>query len=447
MARLAVAVRTAVSAIALDRLNRRRHGTDVSSRLCALAVALLAATPAAALPDTQAVFDRFADSVAQIRIIETSSGAKAVIGSGFAAGDARHVVTNYHVVSQVVYHPDRYRGEAVRRDGTVLPLRLQAIDVVHDVAVAVADEPVGPPLPRAAERTAQGTRLYALGYPLDLGLTIVEGTYNGFLDHTLYEKIHFTGALNPGMSGGPAITADGAVVGVNVSTAGNEVSFLVPAARVEPLLAQVTAPGYAPPADWLTVARDQVLAYQDAYVARLLAAPVPTEDFASVRLPGKMAPFVKCWGDARRREKDRYAVIDHACSTDDFLFLSADHLSGIIEYSHEILTSEQLNRFQFFSLLSERFAAGVPYLPGSEDEVTRFVCREALVEQRQTPIKAVFCLRGYRKLPGLYDAVIKAAVLGRDGTGAGTSLTLSGVSFANARAVAQRYLEAIAWAN
>lgn len=393
------------------------------------------------------MFDRFADSVAQIRIIETSSGAKAVIGSGFAAGDAEHVVTNYHVVSQLVYHPDRYRGEAVRRDGSVVPLRLQAIDVVHDVAVAAGDAPVGPPLRAAAAATAQGARLYALGYPLDLGLTIVEGTYNGFLDHTLYEKIHFTGALNPGMSGGPAITADGGVVGVNVATAGNAVSFLVPAARVAPLLAQVAAPDYAPPADWLAVARDQVLAYQDAYVARLLAEPVPTEAFASVRLPGRMAPFVKCWGDARRREKERYAVIDHSCSTDDYLFLAPDHLSGIVEYSHEILTSDQLNRFQFFSLYSDRFAVGAMLLSESEDEVTRFVCREALVAQRQTPIKAVFCLRGYRRLPGLYDAVVKAAVLGRTGTGAGTTLTLSGVSFANARALAQRYLEAIAWAN
>jgi S1-C subfamily serine protease len=420
-----------------------------SSRLLlsALIAALAGAGPAAALPDTQAVFDRFADSVAQIRVIERNSGAKAVIGSGFASGDGRQVVTNYHVVSQLVYHPDRYRGEAVRRDGTVLPLRLEAIDVVHDIAVTVTDQPLGPALRRATARTAQGTRLYALGYPLDLGLTIVEGTYNGFLDHTLYEKIHFTGSLNPGMSGGPTITADGAVVGVNVSTAGNEVSFLVPAERLDALLATVTAPGYAPPADWLTVARDQVLAYQDAYVARLLAAPVPTESFASVRLPGKMAPFVKCWGDARKREKERYEVIDHSCSTDDYLFLSADHLSGVIEYRHEVLTNADLNRFQFFSLYSDYFAAGAEMLFGSEDEVTRFACHEALVEQQRTPIKAVFCLRAYRKLPGLYDAVIKAAVLGSSHTGAETSLTLSGVSYDNARALARRYLEAIAWAN
>lgn len=438
----------------MDSPPDRRHSADVATALpstrlllSALIAALAGAGPATALPDTQAVFDRFADSVAQIRVIERNSGAKAVIGSGFASGDGRQVVTNYHVVSQLVYHPDRYRGEAVRRDGTVLPLRLEAIDVVHDVAVTVTDAPLGPPLRRATARTAQGTRLYALGYPLDLGLTIVEGTYNGFLDHTLYEKIHFTGSLNPGMSGGPTITADGAVVGVNVSTAGNEVSFLVPAERVDALLATVTAPGYAPPADWLAVARDQVLAYQDAYVARLLAAPVPTESFASVRLPGKMAPFVKCWGDARKREKERYEVIDHSCSTDDYLFLSADHLSGVIEYRHEVLTNDDLNRFQFFSLYSDYFAAGAEMLFGSEDEVTRFACHEALVEQQRTPIKAVFCLRAYRKLPGLYDAVIKAAVLGSSHTGAETSLTLSGVSFDNARALARRYLEAIAWAN
>jgi len=38
--------------------------------------------------------------------------------------------------------------------------------------------------------------------------------------HALTPRIHLTGALNPGMSGGPTIDATGRVVGVNVATAG-----------------------------------------------------------------------------------------------------------------------------------------------------------------------------------------------------------------------------------
>ena len=72
--------------------------------------------------------------------------------------------------------------------------------------------------PRAlAGKLPKGERLFAMGNPLDLGFTIVEGTYNGLVDYSYNERIHFSGALNPGMSGGPTVTADGRIAGINVA--------------------------------------------------------------------------------------------------------------------------------------------------------------------------------------------------------------------------------------
>src|SRR6201999_2275505 len=85
----------------------------------------------------------------------------------------------------------------------------------------------------------QGARVYSLGNPHDVGLSIVEGTYNGQLAETLFERIHFTGSLNPGMSGGPAIDRAGRVVGVNVASMGNQLSFLVPIRFARELLEKV----------------------------------------------------------------------------------------------------------------------------------------------------------------------------------------------------------------
>ncbi|MGH7789260.1 MAG: S1 family peptidase [Candidatus Binatia bacterium] len=406
---------------------------------------LLVTAASAAPPETSAVFDRVAASILQIRVVEQGSSAKAVIGSGFIAGPNGEMVTNYHVISKLVFDPSRYRAEVVRRDGSAAPLQLRAIDVVHDVALVSGPADLGPPLPLADAAIAQGTRLYALGYPHDLGLSIVEGTFNGYLDHTLYQKIHFTGSINPGMSGGPTITAAGEVVGINVSTAGNQVSFLVPAARARALLGEIAPPADQPPTDWLDVVRRQLLASQDAYFASLLEQPLATEAIAQFTLPGRIAPFVKCWGDAERDKEQRYELVNQSCSTDDYLFLSGDQLSGILQYQHRVLTSDELNPFQFFTLYGQYFANNGGFFFGSEDKLTRFRCETRAVENAGTIMKAVFCLRGYRKLPGVYDAVVKAAVLGPVGAGAETSLTLSGVSFENARRLAGRYLEAITW--
>src|SRR5574338_1212032 len=197
-----------------------------------LAIALIGASSLRAQelsPGSASVFRQFGNRVVKIEISENGSAAKASLGSGFYVSAAGDVITNYHVMSQVVHDPDRYDARIITAAGDTLGVTLLAIDVVHDLALVRASRPPAHWFALADATPEQGDRLFSLGHPLDLGLSIVEGTYNGLLRHTLYPKIHFTGSLNPGMSGGPTLAASGDVAGINVSTEGNQVSFLVPA--------------------------------------------------------------------------------------------------------------------------------------------------------------------------------------------------------------------------
>ena len=156
------------------------------------------------------------------------------IGSGLLVTAEGLALTNYHVVSQYALEPSTYRLEYAAPDGSRGPLKLQAIDVVNDLAVVQLDKPVASFFefePRALAGTLpKGERLFAMGNPLDLGFTIVEGTYNGLVDYSYNEQIHFSGALNPGMSGGPTVTVDGRVAGIDVAkqTRGELVSSSFP---------------------------------------------------------------------------------------------------------------------------------------------------------------------------------------------------------------------------
>jgi len=284
-----------------------------------------------------------------------------------------------------------------------------------------------------------------MGHPYELGLTIAEGTYNGLLEHTRYERIHFTGPINPGMSGGPTITASGEVVGINVATAGNEVSFLVPVHHARRLLDEVMTEGYHPPADLLPLVQRQIDEHQEAYLGPLLLGDYETVTLGPYRVPSKLAPYFNCWGDTTTDDEALYTVVDHQCATDDYIFISSDMESGVIQLWHRLLESDQLNRFRFYSLYSDDFRVSDRWFAGNEDEVTSFACEDRTVRTTTLTVKAVFCIRGYRKLAGLYDAVIKAAVLGSPDVGLETSLVLSGVSFDNALAILVRYLEALEW--
>lgn len=417
-------------------------------RLLVAALTLLCVAPIEAQQDdvSAAVFQRYAHRTAKIQVVERGSGAKASMGSAFFVAADGRLMTNYHVVAEAVGNP-RYRVEWIDQSGTPSTGRILAIDVVRDLAVVGTDRPRDDFFTLSVPSIARGTRLYSLGHPEDLGLSIVEGVYNGHLQHTLYPKIHYTGPLNSGMSGGPALTAGGQVVGVNVATAGNSLSFLVPIEAALPLLAQsAQAARSSAPHDFVAEVGRQVLANQGAYLGALFQGNDSTIVIGPFVLPTQPASFFRCWADAERDPDALYEVVDHQCSTDDYIYLSGRQSSGIVSLSHRVLLSRGLNPLRFYSLYTAEFQSSYAELGfGSSADLTTYQCSAGNIRQEGGVIRTRFCLRGYTKYPGLYDAVIKAAMLGARDAGVVSQLTLSGVSFENAQRLGRQYLEHIRW--
>ncbi|MFV2005550.1 MAG: serine protease [Gammaproteobacteria bacterium] len=395
--------------------------------------------------DTQSVFSKYSDRVIKIQVVEKGSGAKAVIGTGFFVTAQGHIVTNYHVVSKIVHNPDRYRAELVDSKGEAGPVSVLNIDVIHDLAIVKAEGSSYNYFDLAQDRIKQGIRLYAFGYPHDIGLSIVEGNYNGYLEHAHYKKIHFTGSLNPGMSGGPTILASGKVVGINVSSAGNQISFLVPSGFAADLLARTLRHDYRPATSFLDSVRAQLLSHQESYFPDDIMDSGSSVSLGNYELPSKIAPFINCWADANRNEKNLFEVVSHKCSVDDYIYVSDKQWSGIFQLSHHLITTNELNRFRFYTIYSKYFASHYNLPGGDEEDVTEYSCETGNVYNDGITFKTIFCVRRYKKLEGLYDAVFKAAVLGSNDMGLETTLQLSGVSFEKAERLARGYLEAITW--
>lgn len=409
-------------------------------RVLLFSLAWLGVAPAA-LAETQQVFSRYQDRIVQVRILESSSGSKAGVGSGFVASASGLIITNYHVIADLVHKPEQYRGEVLTAGGRVAALRLVNFDVVHDLAVVATDIPFANHFSFATGGLEIGQRVYSIGTPHDLGFTIVEGTYNGLLDYSLYEKIHFTGSINPGMSGGPALLPDGRVVGVNVATAGNQVSFLVPADYVIALLGRTKK---AEPLDHdaaYATLRTQLLANQTRYMETLLAAPLATTSLGSYKVPARIATFMRCWGDANRNPENVYEQISQQCSSEDDIYLSRGQQTGIVHFQHDYYTGKNINRFRFFSLYQAQFNAPYTRVPATQEDVSRFACHTDFVSHNGLSFKAALCLRRYKQLPGLYDAVLRAATINENTRGVQTTLMLAGVTAENAQRFARRYLE------
>jgi serine protease Do len=403
----------------------------------------VSAQPASAT--TPEIFKQYSEHVVKIEVVETASAAKASIGTGFFADKLGRIVTNYHVISKLVHSPERYRIVLTDVAGQTSAANVLGVDVVYDLAILSTDRRLKGFLALESKAVEQGTRLYSLGHPRDLGLTIVEGTHNGLLQHTLYPKVHFTGSLNPGMSGGPTLTQSGQVIGVNVATEGNQISFLVPAQRAMALLEKTANTANPSAAGFLADVGRQIHANQTRYLEGMFGANTQRVVLGPYDLPTKPTEVFRCWADAVRRKELPYVSVVHDCSTDDYIFVSSEQSSGIVRFFHQFLSTEELNPLRFFTLYSAQFQAGNAAMFGNEEEVTPFRCQTSNVNAGKGKLKAVLCARQYLKLPGLYDAVFKAATIGARNAGLVSTLSLSGVSFDNVQSVSRRYMENIKW--
>jgi hypothetical protein len=127
------------------------------------------------------------------------------------------------------------------------------------------------------------------------------------------------------------------------------------------------------------------------------------------------------------------------------VYVSETQGFSLVQLRHRQLDTKKLSPARFYELYSAYFEDNNSNLWGTEEDYTEFRCNTRFVSNATLPMKATFCVRRYRKLAGLYDAVLKAAALGNENEGFETALVLSAVSFENALRISRAYLESIAW--
>jgi len=397
------------------------------------------------------LFNQLRPSLFQIKLIDKASGEKSSIGSGFQISANGIIATNYHVISSYALHPKKYRIEYLDSQGNKGDLTLKSVDVINDLALVKRDishvNKENIPFFKLSERSPhKGEALFSLGNPHDLGMIVVPGTYNGLKKESFNDRVHFTGSINSGMSGGPVVNKHAEVVGINVATSGNSIGFLVPHNKLINLYHAFLK---TPPEVIKQQMAQQLMANQHKLMTRILNSDWQTKTLGDEALiPIINVPFIRCWGNSNADKTD--ALISSAaahCSLDERTYISSRFFTGSMSLEFRTMQAKDIGANKFYHLYQRQISRMGADNPAGKDDVTEYQCRHDLVRPNNNAInnKSIFCTRAYKKFPDLFDVLYLSASVDKEKQALVSHFTIAGVNQKNALAFTRKFMEAVRW--
>lgn len=392
------------------------------------------------------IFKQLAPSLYQIRLIDNVSGEKSSIGSGFQITADGLIATNYHVISGYAQSPKKYQIQYLDHQGNKGELTLESVDVINDLALVKRN--VEQPMQFfniADNAPAKGEELFSLGNPHDLGMIVVPGTYNGLKKESFNDKIHFTGSVNSGMSGGPVVNKATEVVGINVATSGNQIGFLVPHDKLAKLF---TSYQQAKPASIDDQMAEQLIANQKSMFETLLASEWQSKILGQAVIPTIDVPFIRCWGESNSDKTDALILSAMAnCALDEDIFIDNNFFTGIVEMQYQYMRTDKINSLKFYHLYQRQVSRAAAGNKASKDDVTEFKCHHDLVTPNSQNInnKSVLCTRNYKKFPDLYDVLYLGLSVDHSTQALISHFTIAGIEKEMALAFTKQFMESVSW--
>jgi hypothetical protein len=384
----------------------------------------------------EAAFDRFKESIVTVEVLPLAGEARSVLGSGYAVAPGR-IVTNYHVVGSYIRHPERY-DLRLKNGRATFPAKLLAFDLINDLALLEASLPALP-LRLAAQTGRPGASLISFGNPEGLGLSLVEGVFNGFAEKGFVDRMLLSMPINSGMSGGPILDTRNEVVGTNVSVAwrSNSLSFGVPVSAVHALL-EAPAVGSSQAALFAEVNRQ--LALLESSLARALQPLTdggrPLMAVGGAQVPRPPEAF-ECWNQTSQEAREEIFKTSFQCNLQFTPSLEEIGEIASVEILMEHFASRR-STFGFYGGLTKHAPQHVGLEPRAPDNgvISPPECHADRVRTKHLVWKVNACSYAYVRHPGVGYFVLTATSVSRPleavyvalhgrGVGAKTFLSLS----------------------
>lgn len=225
-----------------------RHHRQHQSLFALLLLILIASATEVWALEPEKLFEKVSPSIV-IVVTMNSSGKPVSQGSGVVVASGE-ITTNCHVLEDGT----RYQ---VKQANHVWPATLVRGDIDRDLCVLSAPSLTAPTVSlRGVKGIKVGARVYAIGAPQGLELTLSEGLVSSLRQMENSQVIQTNAAVSPGSSGGGLFDVDGRLIGITTFylAEGQNLNFALPADWVTtlPKIASAAKKTDERTIDWLT---------------------------------------------------------------------------------------------------------------------------------------------------------------------------------------------------
>ncbi len=367
------------------------------------------------------IFNQLKPLMLRVKAADSLTSPKASYGSGFVVHKSGIIATNYHVISDFVMQPgEQWKIVAELDDNKNIEAHLIAFSVADDLALIKIDKEFPSQVVLENATPSKGDRVFSLGLPHDINMSLIEGVYNGLLESGPYQIVHVSTPLNEGMSGGPSVNEFGKVVGVNDARIlfSNNISFIVPSAKLNLLLKEINPLKLK----FLSKQEAQKTLYAQLYktqnllVDSIFKAKIQKVEMwkgRSINVPD----YLKCWSEGKDEPQLPYVLKHRICRLDHAQFVTDEFDAGSYSMDAKILDASKINRFSVDKLwgdqgnlidfLRSRTAKDFFGQLDAREILSSYECKRGFLKAsfwgELKDLRTGLCVRKYKKAENLYD--------------------------------------------
>jgi S1-C subfamily serine protease len=208
-------------------VNRAAPGSSYADMLARITPAVVSVRTAEVIPAS--VLRRYSGRIDPDKVLQDAQTGETLLPTGLGSGTIIHpdgyVITNRHVVLQENRRSVANTVIVQLADRREFRAKVLGVDAGTDIAVLKIE---GKGLPYAlfadSDKARVGDVVFAIGNPLDAGLTVTSGIVSALgrsgklgMGMAFEDFIQTDAAINPGNSGGPLIDFEGRLLGMNTA--------------------------------------------------------------------------------------------------------------------------------------------------------------------------------------------------------------------------------------